>query len=67
MKYMVLDLVFKVLLDCTFHKVLSFLRDIDLTSQCTTYPHTIVRYIFCEFLNLINMKGQMYIIEFLYY
>ena len=36
---MVLDVVFKVLLVCRFHKVLSFLRDIDPTSQCTTYPH----------------------------
>ena len=29
MKHMVLDVVFKVLLFCGFHKVLSFLRDID--------------------------------------
>ena len=39
MKHLVLDVVCKAVLVCRFHKVLSFLRDVDPTSQCTTYPH----------------------------
>ena len=35
MKYMVLDVVCKAVLVCRFHKVLSFLRDVDPTSQPT--------------------------------